>query len=74
MNIIVYTGIAKWIADNKLSLKEFTEKVGVSSTNHLSAILRGEYNTSKTMIDKILAATGLTYEEAFGTVKDDANV
>lgn len=40
------------------------QKIGVAN-NTLGRILRGETETRKDIIDALLAATGLTYEEAF---------
>lgn len=70
---IIYPGIAKWVAKKGITLEKFSEMVGVGSASHLSAILHGRYNTSKATIDKILATTGLTYEEAFSLAKDDVS-
>ena len=70
---IVYPGLAKWLAASKMTLQEFADKAGVCSTFNLSIILRGKHNPSKVTIDNILAATGLTYEEAFGSEKDDVD-
>lgn len=70
---IVYPGMTKWLTANKMSVKEFADKIKGTAddkapyTPHILMILHGKINPRKTMIDKILAVTGLTYEEAFRT-------
>lgn len=65
---IIYPGITKWLAVNRSTVKALSEKIGEGNKEpHLSAILHGKVSPRKTTIDKILAVTGLTYEEAFST-------
>lgn len=65
---IIYPGIAKWLIMNKMSVKKLSEKIGANNKHpHILLILQGKMCPKKTTIDKILAATGLTYEEAFRT-------
>lgn len=66
-----YPGLEKYIIDHNLSLREFSEMCGLCNSegkNKASTIhryLSGKTNPGKKNIDKILKATGMTYEEAF---------
>lgn len=67
---IVYPGIAKWLAKNNMTIEALNKKARLNSFAHLWNILNGVIDPRKKTIDKILAATGLTYEEAFGNAED----
>lgn len=60
----VYPAIFEFMAANGMTCLALAKKAGVSSPTLYSA-LSGERGPSKRTIDKILAATGLTYEAAF---------
>jgi hypothetical protein len=64
----VYDGLRKYLNENRISTYELARRCFNSShpKRHelLSGALKGS-NTTKHTIDKILAVTGLTYEEAF---------
>lgn len=60
---IVYPNILKYMRDHKMNLSSFADAVGLTHGS-VSRILEGG-NLSRTSIDKILKATGMTYEEAF---------
>lgn len=64
----VYVGIRNWMNENKISKSGLCRMVygyvHPVSNNRLAAIYKGHGCTKET-IDMILAATGLTYEEAF---------
>ena len=55
--------------DNRVGIAPLTRKIygnaGTESQNRISAYLKGYNELRKEMIDKLLAITGLTYEEAF---------
>ena len=71
----VYVGIRNWMNENKISKAELCRMiygyVHPVSNNRLAAIYKGHGCTKET-IDMILAATGLTYEEAFKTEDDSS--
>ena len=60
----VYPNIFKYMQDHKINLSEFSTSTGIVYSN-LSKFLKGASNPSQASIDKILKATGMTYEEAF---------
>lgn len=60
----VYPNIANWLYDNRYSYTRFAKYITISYRTLYSA-LTGSTMPSKSMIDSILAATGMTYEEAF---------
>ena len=59
-----YPNIGKWLIENKMTQCGLANKSGIASA-YLSNILLGKINPGKKIIDKILLATGMTYEEAF---------
>lgn len=65
----VYVGIRNWLNENKISINELTRRVygcfHTENRNRLSSILRGYEAVTKCQIDKLLKATGLSYECAF---------
>lgn len=65
----IYPNIRKWLNDNKVNKSEFARRCGLSNVsnnkNRLNCYLIGRCDPPKMMIDKILAATGMTYEQAF---------
>jgi len=65
----VYDGIRNWMNDNMVSMAELTRRIygqiNGTSYNLLRLRLMGEKAIPKTIIDKILCITNLTYEEAF---------
>ena len=61
----VYRGIELWMQRTQTSLERLAERAGISGSA-LQSILKGRTpSPGKDTIDRILAATGLTYEEAF---------
>lgn len=67
---VIYPGIVKWLIKNRVTLAELNRKAFGNDSQHMSVILHGKIDPRKSTIDKILAATGMTYEEAFGTAED----
>ena len=59
-----YPSIKKYMAGHNLSLREFARRCGVPSST-MCRLLNGQTEPSKSTIDKILAVTGLSYEECF---------
>ena len=61
---IVYKGIENYLNEHELSTRSFADFVDMNYAA-LYYILTGKHEPSKKSIDRILKATGLTYEEAF---------
>lgn len=59
-----YPILRGYILENHLSVKGFAEKCGVSP-HTMHDMLFGRATPTKTTIDKVLEATGMTYEDAF---------
>ncbi len=64
-----YTGIRNWLNTNKISMTELVRRIyGVYHAERrwwLGKYLTKQSDIKKTVIDKILEVTGLTYEQAF---------
>ena len=67
---IKYKGIEKYLNEHELSTRRFADFVDMNYVA-LYYILTGKHEPSKKSIDRILKATGLTYEEAFGGIEND---
>lgn len=65
----VYPIWRKWMNDNKVCKSELLRRMGnlplPAASYRLSVWMRGEGYPQKETIDKLLAATGLTYEQLF---------
>ena len=61
---IKYKAIEKWLHENCLTTRRFSELSGINYVS-LYYILTGRNDPNKKSIDRILKATGLTYEQAF---------
>ena len=59
---VKYVGLRNWMLDNRVNIGELEKRVG---GQRLHTALKVNGNPRKDTIDKILAATGLTYEECF---------
>ena len=69
-NGCVYPNLRKWMNDNKVTRTEFVRRLGlINSPNHYSMRVRdymtGRCDPPKWMIDRMLDATNLTYEQLF---------
>lgn len=60
----IYPNVVKWCNENNCTAAHLAEKCGITS-HYLSGIMGGKRNPSKNVIDKMLKATGVTYEEFF---------
>lgn len=60
----IYPVIAKWLFENRVSYFAFSLLCGTAQMRMYNA-LTGRVSPTKDTIDRILDATGLTYEEAF---------
>ena len=67
---IIYAGLKRYMDENKIAVKELAEKTGIANQN-VFQILTGKNDPCKRSIDRILRATGLTYEEAFAPKGSD---
>jgi transcriptional regulator with XRE-family HTH domain len=71
----IYPNLRDWMNKNKVSRKEFMRRMGITghTTNYerFTAYMRGDAQPRKPYIDKMLAVTGMTYEELFYTEVDD---
>lgn len=65
----VYPIWRNWMNENRMTRTELLRRMGLSATPResttLSLWMRGEYYPQKRSIDRILMATGLTYEQLF---------
>ena len=61
----IYPRLAQWMVEHDCSYTRLAELTG-ASYGAISNLMRGCGDPSKRLIDNILAATGLTYEQAFG--------
>lgn len=65
----VYPNIRKWLNDNRVNKSEFVRRLQLMNSNgnkeRMDGYLTGRTDPPKRIIDRILAVTGLTYEEAF---------
>lgn len=61
-----YPRIIDYMREHKLTLNKFADKAGVARVT-IATMLEGITIPNKSTIDKVLNATGMTYEEAFKT-------
>jgi predicted transcriptional regulator len=59
-----YPEIEKYMIDHDLSMKKFADMCGTTDTL-ICRLLNGKVDIRKSNIDKILAATGMSYEVCF---------
>ena len=74
---VVYPNLRTWLNDNKVSVKELTRRldIGTYAENCLRTrgVISGKTNPRKDYIDRLIAITGLTYEELFAERKEIGN-
>ena len=65
----VYPNLRKWMNDNKVSRNELLRRMGITvhpnNSGRLSSYMRGQCEPRKDFIDRMLKATGMTYEKLF---------
>jgi transcriptional regulator with XRE-family HTH domain len=70
-DMCIYPNVRKWLNENKITYRELQRRLGweTCSANYIyiGNWLRGENYPRKQIIDKLLSATGLTYEQFFDT-------
>jgi len=68
-NAVIYPNLRKWMNDNKVSIFEMVRRCGMERCNdnaiRLRNQLKGKNHFRKPMIDKLIAITGMKYEELF---------
>ena len=62
----IYPNLNEWMMDNEMGVFDLARAINVSPSG-LADFLRGQHDTRKKTIDKILNVTGMTYEHAFVT-------
>lgn len=60
----IYPNISSWLYENRYSYNRFSKLICYTCTSVYKALI-GKIDPSKCLIDKILDATGMTYEVAF---------
>ena len=65
----VYPNLRQWLNENKVTVNEFVRRMGLAQTastsNRIGDYFRGRMYPPKSAIDKMIAVTGLSYEEMF---------
>lgn len=73
-DVCIYPNLRKYMNENKISVRELTRLLygyWHSDLNERTfSLLRGK-DCRKSVIDRVLATTGLTYEEAFARKEDE---
>lgn len=67
----IYPGIDAWLRSHNTSVMAFGNSIELPYT-HIYHIVVGKVSPTKRTIDKILRATGMTYEEAFGDPRKES--
>lgn len=66
---IPFIGLRNWIDENKISVAELCEKMGLSEANgsqtYLTTYIYGKHEFRKSHIDKLIEITNIPYEELF---------
>jgi transcriptional regulator with XRE-family HTH domain len=74
-DMCIYPNVRKWLNENKITYRELQRRLGweTCSANYIyiGDWLRGKTYPRKKVIDKLLSATGLTYEKFFETEKKE---
>lgn len=60
----IWEGLACWMEENDVSVKELAEKIGASYSS-LRDWMIGKHDPSKRYIDALLKLTGWSYEDLF---------
>ena len=71
---VIYPKLRRWLNENRVCRSEFVRRLGnVPGNNTIYSVsdwFAGRYFPRKGVIDRMLAVTGLTYEELFATEED----
>lgn len=72
----IYPNLRRWMNDNKVSRSELVRQMGLEAYPknivNLSSVIVGKTSPRKAYIDRMLRATGMTYETLFYTEKQEA--
>lgn len=68
----IYPNISSWLYENRYSYNRFSKLICCTCTSIYNALI-GKTDPSKCLIDKILDATGMTYEVAFEQKNGEVN-
>ena len=60
----IYPNLETWIWMHCKSISDFVRRIGVSHKT-IIALMKGERESTKYVIDQILKETGMTYEKCF---------
>ena len=64
---VVYPNLRRWLNEEKVSRREFARRIGwggsASNTRYIGSWFGGTGYPQKQTIDRVLAVTGMTYEE-----------
>lgn len=72
----IYPNLRTWMNTNKVSRSELVRRMGLeaypNNIVNLSSVIVGKTSPRKAYIDRMLQATGMTYETLFYTEKQEA--
>ena len=72
----IYPNLRTWMNTNKVSRSELVRRMGLeaypNNIVNLSSVIVGRTSPRKAYIDRMLQATGMTYETLFYTEKQEA--
>lgn len=71
-NGCIYTGLRRWLNENKISIWELVERMGYSysgcTASRIRGAMSGKRDMRKSEIDAFMRLSGKSYEELFGEV------
>ena len=67
----IYPGLYAWMQSQAMSLHAFSQMLDIAYS-HAYRLLTGDTMPRMPLINKILRATGMTYEEAFGDPRKES--
>lgn len=72
---VVYPHLRRWLNENKVSRMEFARRLGNTprgrNLSYIGSWFRGSHYPIKTVIDRMIAVTGLSYEMLFEREGED---
>lgn len=70
----VYPNLRTWLNENQITINDFARRIGLAqgggSSSRINGYFKGSHYPQKDMIDKMIAVTGLSYEEMFYREED----
>lgn len=61
----IYKGLSDYMMSHQTTTHDLCKMIGINSTQHIYRKVRGESKFNIEQIEKILAATGMTFEKYF---------